>query len=162
MMSVLVWSLIVTPLLVSPPQFTCALAPSLPKSEILSILKDALETSLPQKVLVTGTLCPSQTIVHKAVTAHDTVFYILLYLVVFYISYQALMSLREEDTLFLLTTVCLVQHLIPCNSDQMDVEYRNENLRPGQKSSTSETHVKKKYGEMLLFFSAHKCIYEST
>ena len=79
-MSVLVWSLIVTPLLVSPPQFTCALAPSLPKSEILSILKDALETSLPQKVLVTGTLCPSQTIVHKAVTAHDTVFYILLYL----------------------------------------------------------------------------------
>ena len=72
------------------------------------------------------------------------------------------MSLREEATLFLLTPVCLVQHLIPCNSDQMDVEYRNENLRPGQKSSTSETHVKKKYGEMLLFFSARKCIYEST
>lgn len=49
----------------------------------------------------------------------------------------------KEATLFLLTPVCLVQHLIPCNSDQMDVEYRNENLRSGQKSDTSETYVKK-------------------
>ena len=73
MISVLVWSLVVTPVLVSPPQFTCALAPSLPKCETLSILKDVLQTSLPQKVLVTGTFCLSQPVVHKAATAHKTV-----------------------------------------------------------------------------------------
>lgn len=64
----------------------------------------------------------------------------------------------KEAILFLLTPVCLAQHLIPCNSDQMDVEYRNENLRSGQKSDTSETYVKKQCGEMSLVFSSHRCI----
>lgn len=96
MTSVLVWSLVVTPLLVSPPQLTCALAPSLPKSEILSILKDALETSLPQKVLVPGTLCLSQPIVHKAVTAHMTVYFIFYYL---YLSFIYFLIYSATDVL---------------------------------------------------------------
>lgn len=81
MTSVLVWSLVVTPLPVSPPQFTRALAPPLPKSETLLILKDVLQTSLPQKVLATGTYCLSQPIEHKAVTAHMTVYFIFIFLI---------------------------------------------------------------------------------
>lgn len=153
--------LVVTPLLVSPPQLTCALAPSLPKSEILSILKMPLRHLFLRKELVPGTLCLSQPIVHKAVTAHMTVilyFIIFICLLYFFNLFRHWCSWKKLS-FFLLTPVCLAQHLIPCNSDQMDVEYRNENLRSGQKSDTSETYVKKTMQLKCHWFPAHTGAY---